>query len=506
MSSHISAPGRRLRLVGPIPDAALGWAACLGLVAVVLAAPPASIVGIPAPVAWFGIVVAVGLGLAVAGHSRTIRAIVVFAAALIAAGLVVLALPYVLANLLPIARLRVQPLAIERLSIASALIGLASVVIGRRRGVGVRPATLLVVGVVTTFLFRDRGVLASQLMRDLNLDLIAGGNFVHGQHPYLAATVTSWPSDLTQLPFLYPPFALPLFGFLSLLPAGLVMAGWLALSVAGSVAALRWLGVRWAWVPVLLLWPPFFEGLAVGNVAVLAFVPFVAAPRASWTLPLMGVFKLQSLIPSLWLVRERRWRSLAVGLAVLGGIAIATLPIVGIGAWSDWLRGLLLFEQSQVQVRQLYGLALPHYVPYGAFLIVSVLAVTIATVFGRGLAGLARLGVASVVASPSLFSHGLLVTLPGLLGNRELLLWLALGLSTYVYAHGWWLTIVLAVVGTLYFASPGTRAPGTVHPLGSSGTPWSPDPGRPDGMNEERLESSGPPAGNTHDPPGETDR
>jgi hypothetical protein len=376
-------------------------------------------------------------------------------------------------------------------------------VIGRRWSVGVRPAELLVVGVVTMFLIRDRGVLGTQLMRDLDLDLIAGGLFVHGGQPYLTATVSSWPSDLTRLPFLYPPFTLPFFGILSLLPAGLVVAGWLALSVAGSVAALRWLGVRWAWVPVLLLWPPFFEGMAVGNVAVLAFVPFVAAPRASWALPLMGVFKLQSLIPSLWLVRERRWSSLAIGLGLLGGMALATLPIVGIGAWAAWLHGLLLYGQSQGQVGQLYGLALPHYVPYGTFLIASVLAVTIGTIFGRGLAGLARLGIASVLSSPSLFSHGLLVTLPGLLGNRELLLWLGLGLSTYVYAHGWWMAIALAAVGTLYFASPASRA-GTVHPLGSSGTPWSPGPRPPHRVSGGVLEPGGPAAGSIGEPTGES--
>jgi hypothetical protein len=330
-----------------------------------------------------------------------------------------------------------------------------------------------VVGVVTFFLFTDWGVLRYQLMRDLLLDLSAGDRFLHGLEPYLTAPVTSYPKAETELPFLYPPFTLPLFGLLSLLPVGLVCAGWLALSLTSSMAALRWLGVRWAWVPALLLWPPFFEGMAVGNVAVLTFAIFAAAPRVPWGLLVMGAFKFQSYVPSIWLVRERRWASIAIGLAVVGGATLVTLPIVGGGAWSAWLHGLFLFQQSQVIVPLLYGQALPRFLPYGAFVILSVVVIATATIYGRGLVGLARLGIASVVASPSLYSHGLLTILPGLLGNGALVLWLGLAVSGLTKPAGWWLAVVFAAIGTRSFALSGPRGPGSTHPLGSSGTPWS---------------------------------
>ncbi len=468
-SPRLTAPGVRFPLVGAVSDTVLGWGACLALAAWVLWAPLASIGGIPGHLGWLGVVGAACVGLAFGAYTSGTRAIFVLGAAVMGAGLVVYVMPDVLTHVRFVSRQGAV-----RLCVVSALVVLASIAIARRRQVGVRPAELLVVGVVTTFLMNDWTVLHSHLMRDLRLYLVAGDSFLHGQQPYITEVVRSFSGDETQLPFLYPPFTLPFFAILSQLPQGLVIMGWLSLSVAGSVAALRWLGVRWAWVPLLLLWPPFFEGMAVGNVAVLTFVLFVAGPRLTWALPLMAFFKLQSAVPSLWLVRERRWSSLAIGLALAGGTVLATLPIVGIATWSDWLHGLLLFQQSQAQLHFLYGFALPRYIPYSAFLILSVVAVAAAAISGRGLAGLARLGIASVVASPSLYRHGFLVTLPGLLGNSELLLWLTLGLSGSVI--GWWLMIAVAAVGTLFFGPPGARAAHTVHPLGASGTPWSASP------------------------------
>jgi len=330
----------------------------------------------------------------------------------------------------------------------------------------------------------DLALVGAQPMRDLSLDLAAGGRYLNGQQPYLTALMTSYPADETQLPFLYPPFTLPFFAVLSQLPQVLVFAGWLAASLAGSVAALRWLGVRWAWVAPLLLWPPLFEGIDVGNVAVLTFVLFVAAPRRPWLLPAMAVFKLQSAVPSLWLVRERRWSNLAIGVILVGGLVLATLPMVGVAAWSDWFRGLQLFQASQAKLPALYGLALPRYLPYSAFLIVSLAAVAAAAIVGRRNAGLARLGVASVVTSPSLNRHGLLVALPGLLGNGELVCWLGMAVTANGIAIGWWLMVAAAAIGTNFFDS--TRARPTVHPLGSGGSPWSPRPGPDDLIIDDR--------------------
>ncbi len=56
---------------------------------------------------------------------------------------------------------------------------------------------------------------------------------------------------------------------------------------------------------------------------------------------------------------------------------------------------------------------------------------------------------ATVVASPSLFSHGFLVALPALLGLRPMALWLALGITSVAPGLAWWLAILVVLVATV---------------------------------------------------------
>lgn len=448
---------------------AWGWAAFLGLLAWVTWAPIVPIAGLPGHPVWLVVVAGAGLGSLIGARTVSQRSIVVLAAAAIGAGLLVYATLHGLINLRLASRADTGS---DGLSLLGAAVVLAGAAFGRRRRAAMRPAELLVVGAITSFLLLDLALVGAQPMRDLDLDLLAGARFLHGQPAYLTAVVTSIPTDETQLPFLYPPFTLPFFAILSQLPSAVVVAGWLGLSIGGSIAALRWLGVRPAWLAILLLWPPLFEGIDIGNVAVLTFALFAAAPRWPRLLPVMAVFKLQSAIPALWLIRERRWSSIVIGSAIVGGLALVTLPFVGLNAWGDWIRGLQLFQSSQAQVPALYGLALPRYLPYVIFLALAVLATAAATILGRGTAGLARLGVASVVASPSLYRHGLLVALPGLLGNGELICWLGLALTANGVALGWWLMVAAAALGTAFFDRPRADAEPTVHPLGSGAGPW----------------------------------
>jgi hypothetical protein len=362
----------------------------------------------------------------------------------------------------------------ERLSLALGGTGLVFLLVGRRRRTMLRPAELLMVAVVTVFLVNDWSVVHSQLMRDLRLDLNAGATFFHGQQPYLTGLFGLAPTNLADLPFLYPPFTLPFFAILSQLPEPPVLVAWLAVSLGAAIVALHQLGVRaWA-IAVLLLWPPFFEGLAVGNVAVLTFAVFALAPRVPAALPAMAVFKLQSAIPSVWLLRERRWGSLLVGLGAIAALVLLTLPLVGVSTWAAWVNGLLLFQQSQQHHHYLYALALAGYLPYLAYLGIAAVVIVVAMILGRGRAGLARLGIASIVASPSLYRHGFLVALPGLLGNDELFFWLALGVATSEV--GWWLLAALAFVGSLRFATVARGAAPAAHPLGSNSTPWGAAP------------------------------
>ena len=518
-----STPGRiRARLLGGVSDAAISTAAIAVLAAWVLRTPIPRMAGLPTQGIWLSVLGGSALGVTLGARSGRLSgpAVVGMAAlaAVAAGGLILFVLPrlfllrhtgwpvvagiFVLAGialgrvrkvgvrpaellvvgvvaagglmLLVLPRLPVRDIGpITGWLVVAGVFILAGLAVGRIRQVGARPGELLVVGVVVAFLISDWVVLGSQGMRDLRLYLIAGRHFLDGGQAYATTVMTSVPSDSADLPFLYPPITLPFFAILAALPEGLVILVWLAASVGASLLALRSFGVRWLWIPVLLLWPPFFEGLWVGNVAVPVLLLFALGPRLAEALPLSAVFKLQSAVPILWLVRERRWASLAIGVGALIGLAVLTLPFVGLESWRAWFAALGLFQASERAIPGLYGAALPHDLPYAAFLAISVVAVGAATVLGRGNRGLARFGIASVVASPSLYRHGFLVVLPGLLGNGETLFWLALGLGFSPDSPGWWFTAAIAAVGTFLWKPAGPRPEGTLHPLGPQCEPWS---------------------------------
>jgi hypothetical protein len=457
-------------ILGDVPAWGLEW----GLVAILaiwitLTVPVSAVLGVPGHLGLLVVMAALAAGTIIGARTTPARAAMTMAVSGLAfaagLGLVILAsdhLPEVASHLITAG-------SSSRLGVAAGLAGLIGFLIAFRRRTMIRPAELVMAAAVLLFLVVDRGILASQLMRDLRLDLGAGATFLHGGSPYITTLFTSIPADHADLPYLYPPFTLPFFAILSMLPELPVLIAWLALSIGASILGLRTIGVRWLWISVLLLWPPFFEGLAVGNVAVLTFAVFACAPRLPAVLPAMAIFKLQSAIPGLWLARDGRWRSLLTGLVTVGAILVLTLPLVGLTSWSAWFDSLLLFQQSQHLLHSLYAFALPGYIPYVAYVILAVSVSVVALVLGRGPDGLARLGIASIVASPSLYRHGFLVSLPGLLGNDELLFWAALAAAGN--EAGWWVLALIGFVGTFRFART-DRPPQTVHPLGHHRSPW----------------------------------
>lgn len=432
--------------------------------------------GVPVQVVWSSVVVGCAIGVVVGARQPRLAATAVLGilvlVAVTATGLVLLVLPHLHLRL-------AAPVAGGLVGVAIA--SLAGAAVGNVRRVGLRPGELLVVASVAAFLIGDWIVLRSPGIRDLRLYLVAGHHLLDGGQIYITAHLTALPSDPAALPFLYPPMTLPFFALLAALPEGLVVVAWLVASIGAAVLSLRAFGVRWWCVPLLLLWPPLFEGVWVGNVAVPALLLFAIGPRLPGALPLSATFKLQAVVPSLWLVRERRWSSLAIGLGLLAALAVGTLPFVGLRAWGAWLDALQLFQASEASLPALYGAALPRHLPYAAFLAVALVAVGAAMVVGRGRRGLAGFGIASVVASPSLYRHGFLVVMPGLLGNGETVFWLALGIGFTPTAVGWWLStsigwwliVAIAVLGTLRWTSVGTRPRGSLHPLGQQREPWA---------------------------------
>ena len=287
-----------------------------------------------------------------------------------------------------------------------------------------------------------------QLLRDLGIYLRAGEHFVAGSPVYLSTVLTDAPIDKTTYPFLYPPPTLPFVAVLASLPRPAVEVGWLVGSAAIAIWGLRLVGLRTRWAFAALLWPPFFQGLYVGNVAVPAFALFAAAPWFGAGLVVAAAFKPYSAVAALWLIRERRIGQLVAGGAILAGVALLTLPLVGIDTWLAWIEGLRLYAISQPVVPALLGFSLGAYLPGWLVVVAAVAAIGWAWL-GRGLDGLARFGVATVVGSPSLFAHGFLVALPAFLALRPVALWLALGITSVAPGLGWWLSIVLVVVASV---------------------------------------------------------
>ena len=375
----------------------------------------------------------------------------------------------------------------------AATLAILSLLVARLRPTAprLRPVEALAILAVAAMLLSDV-TMAWQPLRDLGIYLKAGGHFLDGSPVYAQTPLTVQPIDRTIYPFLYPPCTLPFFGALSLLPVPLAQALWLGGSLGLGLLALRVMGLPRRWLVATLLWPPLFQGLWVGNVAVPALALFALGTWLGAGLVLGAVFKPYTGIAALWLVREGRWKEIAVGAGALALLVTATLPLTGLTPWSDWLNGLRVYQTSQSSLPGLYGFGLPRFVPFGAYLALAIAAVLVA-LRPRGRESLARLGTAAVVASPSLFGHGLLMAVPSLLSLRSPWLWLAIGFLSTPDGLQWWLAIAVVAAS---WAAPGMKHAGTsedepLHPLAPNGEPWpNARPSAPKGRPNVLLEAA----------------
>ena len=339
------------------------------------------------------------------------------------------------------------------------------------------PVTVLAAMAIVASLLFDATFFEGTAFRDLGIYLRAGVHFRLDQPIYLTGLVTSLPADPTAYPYLYPPPTLPLAALLSLLPEPLVTIGWEAMLLGVALLGLRLIGLGWRWSVVLLAWPPFAQGLYVGNVALPLFCLFAAGPRLGSGLIVGALLKPQGAIAGLWLVREGRWRVAALGMLVLAGLVLVSLPLTGVDQWRAWIDGLTWFDRSQPLVpRTFYGLALAEYVPAFAALTAAVLVLGLA-LLGRGRSGLARLGVTTVVASPSLYAHGFSVALPALLELRGLAFWTAIAITSVSGGLTWFgaLAIVVAAWFLPILRRPAEGSAGAdaeLHPLAGKDGPW----------------------------------
>jgi len=351
------------------------------------------------------------------------------------------------------------------------------VLVVRRR---LSPTEVMALQVLATALFADFQSSMGGGLRDLHLYLNAGAAFLNHGAVYMTTAIHSYPkAGLEYLPFLYAPPTLPFFGLLSELPRGLADGLWVAGSVAAVIFSLRAFGLAWRWALLALIWTPIEQGLFTGNVVIPSLLVMGAAMRYGGGLVLGPLFKPQNGIVSLWLIRERAWRRLGGGLLALLLLVVATLPLTGIDLWREWFLGLTSYQESQGYLHGLYGVGLGRYLPMWAFLAIAAFTV-LAALRVRGREGLARLGLASVVASPSLWGHGFVFGIPSFLRLRAEWLWLVAGMMSIGQWPGPQLALGIGV--TAWFVKAMVRhaddgaADGLghrpLHPLGFVAEPW----------------------------------
>jgi uncharacterized membrane protein (UPF0136 family) len=347
------------------------------------------------------------------------------------------------------------------------------------------PAVLVTLAAIATWIANDLPNVLYHPMRDVHSYLLAAENALAGYSAYLHGPLTSMPEG-DQNPFIYPPVTLPLFEFLARLPLRLVELGWLALSVAGVLVGLRLIGVRGRWIVVFLAWPVFAIGLSVGNVAAFGFLCFALGYRFAAALVIGGLFKPQSGIAAIWGLRERRYREILIGLVVLGLLVIASIAVTGFAAWGEWLRSIGYFEQTMDRFA-MRGASLTRYLPTVVVVVVTLVAIGVALRRG-GRNGLARFGLVSIVASPTLYIHGYWPLLPGALTLRPEILWFALALVPWdvwgvLPLSGAWVAIAIVAVALIRSRNENLTGPADLsaeaadlHPAGAGGQVW-PVPG-----------------------------
>ena len=302
---------------------------------------------------------------------------------------------------------------------------------------------------------------------DLNVYLGSAGRWVDGGLPYMTGPISSWPSNARSDFFLYPPPLLPFFGLLSRLPEAPVAVGWTLAMVASAYKAFRFLGLSRTVSAVMLAFPPVMIGFESGNIASLTFLLFAAATRSGGALVVDCLIKVQTGLPALWLIRQRRWRGILAGSAIVGAVVAVTLPIVGSDSWRAWWDGLGYRAASEAFVPSLFGYSYAQMLPGAVFVGISVALVCLALLL-RGRPGLAALGLASIFASPALWPHGFAFALPAILMlENGAAVWMLLGAGAFgsnmwLLFYGGWLAVAAA-----------RRLPsGVLHPLAGTDGPW----------------------------------
>jgi len=318
--------------------------------------------------------------------------------------------------------------------------------------------------ILAIFLVRDlfRVFVASRFAVDVEIPLRAAERWLAGEAPYLVDAFTV--RGGAALPFLYPPFTLPFLAGLTVPPRTLVDVVSVAVMVGFAILACRRLAIPWLWIPLFVLWPPYSEGIAGGNVQIALFAAFVylvfAPGGATWaahprdindpTTSGAMVGGLATLIaaakvsqPHAWVYALRyRPRAAIAGLVVLALVTATTVSLAGPDLWQSWVAQLRLASDPAWTAG---GYALSRYLPPGVGLTIAVVCLAAVPFVPRHSAG-AWIGLLSVIGTLSLHIFGLLFLLPAMLIiRREIAVLVAILVATY-RPDGIWAAVVICTV------------------------------------------------------------
>jgi hypothetical protein len=290
---------------------------------------------------------------------------------------------------------------------------------------------------------------------DIEIPLRAAEHWSAGGQVYPASAMLV--TDGPNLPFLYPPFLLPLIVPFSHLPHEVVWAVWVGLTALVAVWTCRRLGMPWLAVPFALLWPQFFAGIFLGNVQIWHFAAFVALlyvpgpvgpiqkrltksrdVRNGLLAAGVGALKVLQLVPVLYMAR-RRFRAAVIAILAVGLIALIMLPFTGLAIYGDWWAQL---NRANDPSWHMGGVPLSRVLgqPDLPFELLGLAIILIV----RGRDSAAWLGIAMVIMTPSIHDYGFLFVLPALMTlRRDLAIPLAALFLGYYHTYAWYLGVLI---------------------------------------------------------------
>jgi hypothetical protein len=318
---------------------------------------------------------------------------------------------------------------------------------------------------------------------DLDIPLRAADRWANGGLPYLPSSFDV-PAGV-ELPFLYPPFVLPILVPLLGLPHDLVLATWAVICLVVAVASVRRLGAPGiASVILILAWPPMFEGLLATNIQVVLFSAFVflfwerggpwtpaARPGLGgrWSDAGLGLFvgavKVSQIHAYLYVLRQGPRRALVVGF-VGGALVGLTVVVTGTTIWGDWLAQA---ARASNPAWAAIGSPISTFLGVPAAIAIAVASLATAPLVRSSRPGL-WIAPLMLVASPTIQPFAWLFLLPGILIiRRELGLLAALLLAAHSAPAAW--AAFLLVVGVQILAGSRGSLLEPTAPLGPARQP-----------------------------------